>query len=174
MTEASFDNNTEASGDADVEQVEFFNIFDGTDGRPEGSYLDIQERISAEKLRAMQENREPDLSNVGSLPAATGTPMVPPARQVDNKYFSNPATVVLGSRDVDPVDELNVNTGSAAVNVDLSQAAQQARERRANEASVTGDSDTSANLSDEEVAANSDTSQTSSLTPEGNGGTVQY
>lgn len=165
---------TEVDSDSDVESKEFFNVFDGTAGRPEGSYLDIQERVSAEKLRALQENREPKLDDPGSLPAATGTPMVPKERQVDNKYYSNPATVVLGDRDVDPVNELNVNTGSAAVNIDLSQAAQQARERRANEAALTGESDTSADVSDEGIVTSSDTTQTSSLSPEGNGGAVQY
>lgn len=113
----------------DFEDREFFNVFDGTKGRTESVYLDMQERKEAEISRAAAENREPDLSDPGSLPAATGTPLVPKARQVDNSLYSNPSILFTGEKDVDPVVTLSVDTGTAGANVDLTYAAQVARER---------------------------------------------
>lgn len=130
----------------DTEDVEFFNVFDGTKGRSPGIYLDIQERIEAEKSRAVLEEREPDLSDLGKLSAACSTPMVPASRQVDNSVYSNPSIAFTGEKDVDPVSTLSVSTGDAAADVDLGYAAQVARERSAQDdallAASTGDTTT--------------------------------
>lgn len=107
---------------SDVQDKDFYNVFDGTKGRPEGSYLDIQERVTAEKVRALAENREPDLSEPGLLPAGVGTPLVPSERQVDNSVYSNPATQVIGEREVDPVVTLSVDFGESEQEVDYTQA----------------------------------------------------
>lgn len=118
---------------SETENQPFYNVFDGTAGRVESNYLDMQEREEAEILRAKAEGREPNTDDEGNLPGAVGTPVVPEARRVDNRYYSNPSTVVLGERDVDPIAELPVDTGTADNGVDLSQAAQFSRERQAND-----------------------------------------
>lgn len=114
----------------DVQDTEFFNVFDGTKGRPDGTYLDMQERIEAEKSRAIAEGRAPELENIGSLPGGTGTPMVPEERRVDNSSYSNPAIETLGSKTVDPVSTLGVDFGDADKDQDLSYAAMVANERQ--------------------------------------------
>lgn len=113
-----------------IEDRPFFNVFDGTEGRVESVYLDMNERKEAEILRAKAEGREPDFAEA-TLSGAVGTPVVPQERRVDNKYYSNPSTVVDGGRDVDPMQDLPVDLGDADTDVDLSQAAQVARERSA-------------------------------------------
>lgn len=113
-----------------IEDRPFFNVFDGTDGRVDSVYLDMQERREAEVLRAKAEKREPDFTEA-TLSGAVGTPVVPQERRVDNKYYSNPSTLVDGGRDVDPMQDLPVDFGDADTDVDLSQAAQVARERSA-------------------------------------------
>lgn len=112
----------------ETEKVGFYNVFDGTKGRTESIYLDIQERLQAEKIRARLEGREPNLDDEGSLPAAVGTPLVTDAERVDNRY-ANPSVDVTGHKDVDPVAEYDVSRGDADTRVDLSAAAQVARER---------------------------------------------
>lgn len=92
--------------------TEFFNVFDGTKGRSPGVYLDMQERIEAEKSRAVAEGREPDLSDLGALGSACSTPVVPEARRVDNSVFSNPSVAFTGEVEVDPVDTLPVSVGN--------------------------------------------------------------
>ncbi len=92
-----------------TETTDFYNPYDGTKGRPEGVYLDVVERINAEKSRAIVEDREPDLSSPGNLPPACSTPVNVAAQQVDNSYYSNPATVTLGAREVDPIDQYDVD-----------------------------------------------------------------
>lgn len=123
---------------SDVQDQEFYNVFDGTDGRPDGVYLDMEERKTAERLRAQQEGRDPRLEahQLGELPGGVGTPMVPNVRRVDNKVYSNPATTVLGPRDVDPVSTLGVDEGTADEDVDLSYAAMVADERSSQEQRV--------------------------------------
>lgn len=116
---------------SELEDRPFYNIFDGLHGRSESVYLDINERIEAERVRAVQEDREPDLTTPGLLPAATGTPMVPEERRVDNRAYSNPSVEFTGYKDVDPVATLPVDVGTADDDVDLSFAAQVARERSA-------------------------------------------
>lgn len=113
-----------------IEDRPFFNVFDGTEGRVESVYLDMQERREAEVLRAKAEKREPNFDEA-QLSGGVGTPVVPEARRVDNKYYSNPSTVVDGGKDVDPMQELPIDLGDADDDVDLSQAAQVARERSA-------------------------------------------
>lgn len=144
---------------SDIQDQEFFNVFDGLDGRPEGSYLDIEERITAEKARALAEDREPDLSNVGKLPGAVGTPLVPEVRRVDNKVMSNPAMLILESKDVDPVSTLGVDVGTADEDVDLSFAAMVADERRSQE-----DSLSSVDTSGDEVTADTSATANADLT----------
>lgn len=114
----------------DVQDTEFFNVFDGTKGRPDGMYLDMQERIQAEKSRAIVEGREPGLEDIGSLPGAAGTPMVPEERRVDNSSYSNPAIETLGAREVDPVSTLGVDFGDTPADQDLSYASMVANERQ--------------------------------------------
>lgn len=93
--------------ETETKDTEFFNPFDGTKGRATSQYLDIEERRQAERLRAVQEEREPQLDDDGALPASTGTPLVVDALRVDNSHYSNP-TAVLNPRDVDPVATLPV------------------------------------------------------------------
>lgn len=148
-TDTSTDTSADPTDDgtrpaSDVQDRDFYNIFDGTKGRTESTYLDIQERIQAEKLRARAEGREPDLSNVGNLPAAVGTPLVIDEMRVDNRY-ANPSVDLTGHKDVDPVATLPVELGAGDQRVDLSQAAQVARERKSQdeallEAASQGDS----------------------------------
>ncbi len=116
---------------SDVQDRDFFNVFDGVDGRPESVYLDMVERKEAEVTRARHEGREPnlDVNAEGGLPAGVGTPFVTAERRIDNKYYSNPSVVASGSKDVDPVTVLPVDFGTADTDVDLSQAAMIARER---------------------------------------------
>lgn len=120
---------------SDSEQREFFNINDGLTGRPPGVYLDMIERREGEILRARMEGREPDLSDEGKLPATVGTPMVVAEQRVDNKYYSVQGTQAwdLKDGDVDPVQTLEVDLGTDGGDVDLSYAAQIARERRSEE-----------------------------------------
>lgn len=133
--------NNAGNPDADSSvDTEFFNIFDGTKGRSNGMYLDIAERIAAEKVRAIAEGREANLSEPGKLPAATGTPLVPAARQVDNSLYSNPSIAFTGEKDVDPVVELPVDLGVTAADVDLGYAAQVARERKAQDEALSSES----------------------------------
>lgn len=124
---------------SDVQDKDFYNVFDGIHGRPEGRYLDMDERIEAEKTRALREGREPDLSDLGKLPAGVGTPLVVDELRVDNRNYSNPATLALGPRDVDPVSTLGVDLGTADQDFDLSQAAMVARERKANDEALVDD-----------------------------------
>lgn len=128
---------------SDVQDKDFYNVFDGTKGRPDGSYLDMQERIEAEKLRAVQEGREPELDDIGKLPGSVGTPIVPAERQVDNMIYSNPATETLKATgvdlEVDPVETLGVDAGDADKEVDLSYAAMVANERKADDEALADD-----------------------------------
>lgn len=122
-------------------EMDFYNVFDGKVGRSEGIYLDIEERKAAEVVRAVQEAREPDLSNPGKLPAATGTPMVPEARRVDNAEYSNPSIHFTGHKNVDPVVTLTVDVSDGDDDVDLSQAAQVARERQSQDEALLASAD---------------------------------
>lgn len=97
-----------------TEDTEFFNVFDGTKGRSPGVYLDMQERVEAEKSRAVAEGREPDLSDLGALGSACSTPVVPEARRVDNSVYSNPSIAFTGEVEVDPVATLPVSVGTEA------------------------------------------------------------
>lgn len=91
--------------------TDFFNAQDGLNGRPGGVYLDMQQRVDAELLRAQSEDREADLENP---PASAGTTLVTENRLVDNAY-SNPSTaegpVVVA---VNPVSTLPVDVGTTA------------------------------------------------------------
>jgi hypothetical protein len=89
------DVNTDSTTDSTATETgkEVYNIFDGTNGRPTGRYLDMQERIEAEKDRAVAEGREPNLTDLGALPPAVGTPVVGWEQVPDNRYHSNPSTL---------------------------------------------------------------------------------
>lgn len=132
---------------SELEDRPFYNIFDGLHGRTESTYLDIQERVEAERSRAVAEGREPDLTSLGNLPAATGTPMVPEERRVDNRFYSNPSVQFTGYKDVDPVATLPVDVGTADDDVDLSYAAQVARERSAQDEALLSDTTVDADTS---------------------------
>lgn len=136
----------------EIEDRPFFNVFDGVDGRTDSSYLDMQERREAEILRARAEGREPNLEE-GALPGSVGTPMVPEERRVDNKYYSNPSIVFTGTKDVDPVAVLGVDVGTADDDVDLSLAAQYARERRNEEDTILAAEGSSETASTSSVSA---------------------
>lgn len=112
-----------------TEDKPFYNVFDGTAGRPVGNYLDIRERREAEVLRAKAEGREPNLDE-GSLPASTGTPFVVEANRVDNTLLSNPAAQGR-ERQVDPAAVLPVDVTPPVVEVDLTQAKQVEAEQKA-------------------------------------------
>lgn len=113
-----------------------FNIFDGQHGRPDGIYLDIEERKHAEVVRAAHEGREPDLSDPGKLPPAVGTPFVVAEAVPDNRHTSNVSQITLAAREVDPVTTTDVEVKAADTDVDLSRAAQVANERRAQDESL--------------------------------------
>jgi hypothetical protein len=98
----------DTDGTQETEDKDFYNIFDGTHGRVNSRYLDMEERIEAEKTRAIAEDREPELSDLGKLPAAVGTPIVVKSQLPDNRYYSNPATATVEAatgeeKEVDPV-----------------------------------------------------------------------
>ncbi len=127
---------------------EFYNIFDGTHGRVNSRYLDMDERLEAEKNRAFAEDREPDYSDPGKLSPGVGTPVVVVSQLPDNRYYSNPATATVEAatgeeKDVDPVLTAEVDTDTAEVDVDLGYAAQVARERRAQDEALEGAADVS-------------------------------
>lgn len=69
--------------------LEFASPFPGTRGRPKSLYLDIQERVEGEEIRAIAEGREPDLSDPSMLPPTVGTAPVLVAQVPDNEY-ANP------------------------------------------------------------------------------------
>lgn len=108
------------------QEIGFFNIFDGTKGRPAGRYLDMDERIEAEKvriLRGVPTDGINDLdSDFGKLPPGAGTPVVTEAQRVDNSVMSNPATVAFEQqglvKDVDPILTATVNVSEPEVDVD--------------------------------------------------------
>lgn len=115
----------------DIKDTEFYAVFDGTKGRPEGFYLDMKERHDAEDVRAKMEGREPNHTDEGALPAAVGTQLRVEADRVDNSYYSNPAINAMEFKDVDPLTVLPVDQGTPDDTVDLAFAAQVARERQA-------------------------------------------
>jgi hypothetical protein len=132
MADVTTEENDTQNDESDIKSVKFYNQFDGTKGRQESVYLDMQEREEAEKIRAIREDRDIE-TDLGKLPASVGTPVVTEAYLIDNSYYSNPSTSVLGARDVDPVAELDVNVDKADTDVDLGYAAQVAKERKAQE-----------------------------------------
>lgn len=140
--------NTQNEQSGGLEDREFYNIFDGTKGRSDGLYLDMQERVEAERARAALEGREPDLSDPGKLLPGVGTPMVVDEMRVDNSYYSNPSIHFTGTKDVDPVLTAQVDTGTQEADVDLAHAAQVARERRAQEDALSGADTASSNTTD--------------------------
>lgn len=112
----------------DVRETEFFTPFDGTRGRAGGVYLDMQERVDAEELRAKSEGREPDYDNP---PAVAGTPLTTKDRLVDNS-FANPSSVPAAPvKQVDPVSTLDVDYGVGETEIDTSAQEQEAREDEA-------------------------------------------
>lgn len=104
---------TQATGPAkegsDLQDVKFYNPFDGTKGRLGGVYLDVVERVTAEEQRAKSEKRKPNLSNA---PAVAGTPLVTEAQRFNND-FANSTTTVAPVKEVDPVSTLKVDYGTA-------------------------------------------------------------
>lgn len=143
----------------DTKDVEFFAVFDGTKGRPEGVYLDMQERAQAEVLRAKAEGRDPE-TDESKLPAAVGTVLVTKANQVDNSIYSNPPmNGLLEPKDVGPVSTLPVNTGGPDADVDLSLAAQFATERLAQDEVLMGQA-TNPDSEDSEDSEGSESEQT--------------
>ena len=112
----------------DLKDVEYFNVFDGVKGRPVSTYLDMQERIQAERSRAIAEGREPE-TDLGKLPAAVGTPLVTAANQVDNSLLSNPPmSYAQQAKTVDPQVILTVDFGTGDDDVDYAVADQYAAE----------------------------------------------
>lgn len=94
MSELTVDTPTdEAESDVETKEVGFYNIFDGERGRTDSTYLDMQERVQAEKQRAIVEGREPELDDLGALPPGAGTPMVTKGQLVDNAVMSNPSVL---------------------------------------------------------------------------------
>lgn len=85
--------------------TDFYNAQDGTSGRPGGVYLDMQQRVDAELLRAQSEDREADLDNP---PASAGTTLVTEDKLVNN--IVNLPNVVA----VNPVSTLPVDIGTTA------------------------------------------------------------
>jgi len=103
---------------SDLKDVEYFNVFDGVKGRPVSTYLDMQERVQAERSRAIAEGREPE-TDLGKLPAAVGTPLVTAANQVDNSLLSNPPmSYAQQAKTVDPQATLAVDFGNDEPAVD--------------------------------------------------------
>jgi len=96
-----------------TEDVDFYNPHD-TLKRDEGIYLDAVERIAAEEVRAVREDREPDFDN---MPAGTGTPLVTreelPARPlaVGVESFT---TLPVATESPDPADEDQVKAAQKA------------------------------------------------------------
>ena len=86
----------------------FYNAQDGLNGRPGGVYLDVQQRVEAELLRAQSEDREPDLE---VPPASAGTTLVTEDRLVHNPY-SNPSSQVPVVNEVGPISTLPVDIGT--------------------------------------------------------------
>ena len=141
----------------ETNDTDFYNIFDGTKGRPESTYLDMQERQQAERLRAVAEGREAE-TDLGKLPAAVGTPLVIEAQRVDNSVYSNPPMhYTMEPKDVDPVVTLPVETGPASPDIDLSYAAQVARERQAQDEALLSDAESGEST---ETTQNADTNTT--------------
>lgn len=111
-----------------LQEVDFYNPFDGTKGRPGGVYLDVKERVDAEELRAQSEKRKPDYNNA---PAVAGTPLVTDAFRVNND-FANPASMAVAPvKEVDPVSTLEVDFGSGEQEIDRSAEDQAAKEEEA-------------------------------------------
>lgn len=112
----------------DVRETEFFSPFDGTKGRAGGVYLDMQERIDAEELRAKSEDREPDYDNP---PAVAGTPLVTRDRLVDNSFANPSSSPAAPVKEVEPVSTLDVDYGVGETEIDTSAQEQEAREDEA-------------------------------------------
>lgn len=112
---------TTVSENQDSNEVGFYNIFDGTKGRTDSTYLDMQERVQAERQRAIVEGREPNLRDLGALPAGVGTPLVTKAQLVDNSVYSNPSVVHTDpEQEVDPVFTADVPVEDSAAATDTS------------------------------------------------------
>lgn len=135
-------------------EKDFFNPFDGTRGRAGGVYLDMQERVNAEALRAKSEGREPDFNNP---PAVAGTPLVVDGMRVDN-VFSNPASVPVNPVvEVDPVSTAAVDIGIATGTTDTTVLEQELSEAQARNDSASTTPETPA-----DITTTTDTSTTPS------------
>jgi hypothetical protein len=121
----------QGSTEATTVDTDFYNPFDGTKGRAGGVYLDVEERNTAEALRAKSEGRKPDFSNP---PAVAGTPLVTENHRVDNT-FSNPSSqAVAPVKQVDPVSTLPVTVPPTETPDDQIDRSMEKQEEKENEA----------------------------------------
>lgn len=114
--------------ESDLRETDFYTPFDGTRGRAGGVYLDMQERVDAEEVRAKSEGRKPNYDNP---PATAGTPLVTEANLIDNSFANPSSTPAAPVKQVDPVSTLEVDYGVGSPDIDTSAQDQLEREEAA-------------------------------------------
>lgn len=122
MSEPTVDVNDDqdVTDNQETNEVGFYNIFDGQRGRTDSRYLDMDERVTAEKNRAIVEGREPNLDDLGALPPGVGTPLVTKGQLPDNSVYSNPSVLLTDpEQEVDPVFTADVPVESDSSGEDL-------------------------------------------------------
>lgn len=117
--------------EAKTEDRELFLVQEGTVGRADSIYLDNQERIQAEVLRAAAEGREPE-TDLSKLPASVGTALSVREGLINNSLMSNiTQDGTLPPKEPKPFTTTTVEVEPPRPEIDLSGAAQVARERLA-------------------------------------------